>query len=63
MKINKERIKYELTRKNWTMGRLAKELGVTRQGAHYLVAHSRSLKAIERIGRILGMPPMDLIEK
>jgi predicted transcriptional regulator len=61
MKINNDRIKYELARKNWSMGKLAHELGVTRQGLHYMLNTKPTVTRMERIARILGVPFMDTI--
>ena len=61
MKINKDRIKYELRRKKWTMSRLANELGMTRQGVYYLLNTPPTIKRVERLGDVLGIHFMDLL--
>lgn len=61
MKVNKGRIKYELARKKWSMNRLAHELGVTRQGLHYMLTTRPTVTRVERLGKVLNVPFMDLI--
>jgi len=61
MKINHDRVKYELSRKQWSMARLAHELGVTRQGLHYMLTTKPTVTRVERIGKVLGVPFMELI--
>jgi transcriptional regulator with XRE-family HTH domain len=61
MKINTQRIKYELSRKGWSQNRLASELGVTRQGLHYMLTTKPTVTRVERIAEVLGVNFMDLI--
>jgi len=43
------------------MARLAHELGVTRQGLHYMLTTKPTVTRVERIGKVLGVPFMELI--
>lgn len=61
MKINIPRIKYELSRRKWSQNRLAHELGITRQGLHYMLTTKPTVTRVERIARIFDIPFMDLI--
>lgn len=61
MRVNNDRIRYELARKRWSMGKLAHELGVTRQGLHYMLNTKPTVTRMERIAKILGVPFMDMI--
>jgi transcriptional regulator with XRE-family HTH domain len=61
MKINIPRIKYELSKRKWSQGRLAHELGVTRQGLYYMLNTKPTVTRVERIAGIFDIPFMDLI--
>jgi hypothetical protein len=61
MKVNKGRIKYELAKRKWSMNRFALELGVTRQGLHYMLHTRPTITRVERFAEILGVPFMELI--
>ena len=62
MKINTERIKYEMKTKGWDISRLAKELSL-KERAVYSILQKRTtkLKTINKLGIILDVNPRDLL--
>jgi plasmid maintenance system antidote protein VapI len=60
MKLNTEKIRKELERIGETQVWLAEQLGVTRQRVNQILS-AASLKNAERIGKVFGIEPKDLI--
>ena len=61
MKLNIEKINRELRRLGWNKPRLAKELGLTRQGVYYYLSSGATTWKAERLGNALGVDPKDLL--
>ena len=61
MKLNIEKINRELKRLGWSKPRLAKELGLTRQGVYYYLSSGATIWKAERLGDALGVDPKDLL--
>jgi len=62
MRVNTEKIKFELKRLKWTQTRLAKEIGMTRQGISYIMKKQTApLKTIDRIAKPLHLDGKDLL--
>ena len=64
MKLNIERIKYEMTRKGWNTIELARQTGWKKQWASYLLTKKGvgfQFKTIERLAEVFGINPKDLI--
>jgi len=62
MRVNVEKIEFELKRLGWTQTRLAKEVGMTRQGISYIMLKQRApLKTLDRIAKGLCVDPKDLL--
>jgi len=58
--INRTKIRVELAKRNKKKTWLARELGITRQGMHYIF-ESGSLKRLSDIARILEVDEHELI--
>ena len=61
MKLNIEKINRELKRLGWNKPRLAKELGMTRQGIYYYLSSGPTTWKVERLAKILNLDPKDLL--
>jgi len=61
MKLNIEKINRELKRLGWNKPRLAKELGITRQGVYYYLLSKPTIWKVERLACALGLEPKDLL--
>ena len=62
MRVNVEKIEFELKRLGWSYTRLAKEIGMTRQGISYIMVNQRApLKTLDRIAKGLCVDPKDLL--
>lgn len=62
MEINKNRIRYELKAKGWTVRQLADEIGMSFQNT-YLILNTKVTKfsTIEKIAKALEVEARDLI--
>ena len=61
MKLNIEKINRELNRLGWNKSRLAKELGMTRQGVYYYLSSKPTVWKVERLAHVLGLESKDLL--
>ena len=61
MKLNIEKINRELTLLGWNKSRLAKELGITRQGVHYYLSSKPTVWKVEKLADVLGLDAKDLL--
>jgi len=62
MRLNKERIKYELDKRQWTYQRLALEIGVTKQGLSIFMKRPlSSIKNVTKIARVFDIDEKDLM--
>ena len=61
MKLNIEKINRELKRLGWNKPRLAKELGLTRQGVYYYLSSKPTIWKIEKLANALGLEARDLL--
>ena len=61
MKLNTEKIYRELSRLGWKKSRLAKELGITRQGVHYYLSSKPTVWKVEKLADVLGLDAKDLL--
>lgn len=66
MKLNIDRILYEMDKLKWNPSRLARETGVSRQAVLYWLnkenGHSPRLGTIQKIADALNVEPKDLIK-
>jgi len=62
MEINKERIRYELKQKGWTVRQLAGKIGMSFQNT-YLILNTKVTKfsTVEKIAKALRVEERDLI--
>jgi len=61
MKLNTEKIYRELSLLGWKKSRLAKELGITRQGVHYYLSSKPTVWKVEKLADVLGLDAKDLL--
>lgn len=62
LKLNSQKIKWELHLRDMTQQDLADELGVTRQAVNDMLNRkSAGLKLLSRVAKALGLDPKDLL--
>lgn len=62
MKVNNEKIKFELDRLGWSMTKLALESGMTKQALSILIKRETApLNTLNRIAKTLRIDPKDLL--
>jgi len=62
MKVNTQKIRFELKRLKWTQSKLAKEIGMSRQALWYIMKNQTApLKTIDRIAKPLHLDGKDLL--
>jgi len=61
MELNIEKINRELDRLGWKKPRLAKELGITKQGIYYYLSSKPTVWKVERLAHVLGLESKDLL--
>ena len=61
MKLNIEKINRELNLLGWNKSRLAKELGMTRQGVYYYFSSKPTIRKVEKLANVLGLDAKDLL--
>lgn len=62
MRVNTEKIEFELKRLGWTQTKLAKEIDMTRQGISYIMMKKTApLKTLDRIAKALHVDGKDLL--
>ena len=62
LKLNSQKIKWELNLRDWSQKDLADELGVTRQAVNSMLnRQSAGLKLLSRVAEALGIDAKDLI--
>jgi len=65
MELNTEKIKTELKKRDWSVYRLAKEMGMANQTLYKILndgGNNYTLATVQRIANALGVPPKELLE-
>ena len=62
MKINKRKIEIEIKRRGLKKAWIAEQLGISRQGLYYVLRDCRTFGPVEKLGKLLGINPKDLLD-
>jgi len=61
MKLNKEKIEFEMKRLDWNYSRMAKEAGISRALLCYYMKSPPTLRIVNNVAKILNLDPKDLL--